>query len=276
MKIVDNGVLSPSFMDFTIPSEFARKALFHIPQFGYFHCNQEYRVSREFLDQFLLIYVHAGALCVHAQGKQLTARQDEVILLDCRAPHTYFCENTVQFSWFHFQGNVSAQYVSHLIGQFGMSFSGEHVQRLKKSFEIILSSAQTTPVNEHQISLQIHQILTELATREKHAAMSELLVPTISYISQNFDKTIDLDQMSGLCNMSTSHFIRMFKKHLGCTPHEYLLAYRIRQAKLSLLTSSVSIEQIAEQCGFHSASHFARAFRKSCGISPSEFRAIPF
>lgn len=276
MKIVDTGVLAPSFMDFTIPSAFARRALFYTPQFGYFHCNHEYRVSRAFLDQFLLIYVHKGALCVHTQGKQLTIQQDQVVLLDCRMRHTYFCEDTVQFSWFHFQGSTSEHYVPYLLEQSGISFVGEHIQRLKKNVEIILSNAQAVPVNEHQVSLQIHQILTALATQEKQDIMNDLLVPAISYIGQNFEKSIDLGQMSSLCNVSTSHFIRIFKKHLGCTPHEYLLAYRIRQAKLLLLTSSTSIEQVAEKCGFHSASHFARAFRKGCGISPSAFRAIPF
>ena len=158
MKIVDTGVLAPSFMDFTIPSEFAKRALFYVAQFGYFHCNHEYRVSREFLDQFLLVFIHQGALSVQVQGKQHTVQQDQVILLDCRLPHEYFCRDSVQFSWFHFLGSTSEHYVSHLLGQSGISFSGEHIQRLKRNFEVILSGAQTVPVNEHQISLQIHHI----------------------------------------------------------------------------------------------------------------------
>lgn len=62
----------------------------------------------------------------------------------------------------------------------------------------------------------------------------------------------------------------------GYTPHEYLVAYRLMQAKQMLLTNQLSIEQIAELCGFHSASHFARAFRKNNGISPSEFKQMRF
>ena len=76
--------------------------------------------------------------------------------------------------------------------------------------------------------------------------------------------------------MSISHFIRSFKKYAGCTPHEYLLSYRLRQAKELLLSTDDTIERIAEQCGFHSASHFARAFRKNLSMTPSEFRNLRF
>lgn len=76
--------------------------------------------------------------------------------------------------------------------------------------------------------------------------------------------------------MSTSHFIRSFQKHLGRTPHEYLLAYRLRQSKQLLLTTDLTMEQIAEKCGFNSASHFARAFRSSNNLRPSEFRRMQF
>ena len=73
-----------------------------------------------------------------------------------------------------------------------------------------------------------------------------------------------------------SHFIRGFKLYTGYTPHEYLLSYRLRQAKQLLSTSSLTIEEIAERCGFNSASHFARAFRSAENTSPTKFRKLEF
>ena len=65
MQIVDTGVLTPSFMDFSLPSEFAKSALYYCPQFGQFICNSDYRIERNGIDQYLLIYINSGsALCM--------------------------------------------------------------------------------------------------------------------------------------------------------------------------------------------------------------------
>jgi len=277
MKIVDNGVLEPSYMDFSIPSEFAKISLYCSPQSGHFYCNNQYKINRKSLDQFLFIYVCGGSLHIEMNEKEITACQDQIALLDCRSPHRYYCSESVEFLWFHFNGCSSIQYAELLLSKFGIIFSGEHIPELRKYFETVISNVQSTMVNEHFISLNISQILSRLAVPEKHKFyMNHLLNPAIHYISKSYDKMISVDDLSRLCNISTSHFIRSFKKYANCTPHEYLLSYRLRQAKQHLLYSHMTIEQIAEECGFNSASHFARAFRKSEGITPSQFRNMQF
>ena len=76
--------------------------------------------------------------------------------------------------------------------------------------------------------------------------------------------------------MSASHLIRCFRKHLACTPHEYLLQYRLRRFKRLLQATEDSVEAIAGVCGFHSASRFARAFKAVDGMTPTAFRALEF
>ena len=105
---------------------------------------------------------------------------------------------------------------------------------------------------------------------------SELLAPALSYIHNRYAEDIPLDELADRCGVSKSHFIRSFKRYVGCTPHEYLLQYRLRQAKRLLLSGDFTVEQIAEDCGFNSASHFARAFRHETGLSPTAFRAISY
>ena len=68
MQIVDTGVLTPSFMDFSLPSEFAKSALYYCPQFGRFICNSDYRIERKSIDQYLLIYINSGSLSIRTNG----------------------------------------------------------------------------------------------------------------------------------------------------------------------------------------------------------------
>lgn len=277
MKIVDNGVLEPSFMDFITPSVFAKNNLYCTPQFGHFYCSRDYHIERNHLDLFLLLYIRTGSLTIEAGGKQHIATGKQIALLDCRQPHRYYCSEDTEFLWFHFNGNNSEQYVDLLYEQSDMIFSDNHVPRLSEYFEAILSCAMTSPANEHRISMNICQILCRLAAPEKQPFVADHFIsPAIQYINNHYEQPVDLEKLAELCLVSVSQLIRNFKKYLNCTPHQYLLSFRLRQSKLLLVTTSLSIESIAEKCGFNSTSHYARAFRTQERISPSDFRNVQF
>ena len=55
MEITDKGVLEGSFMDFTVPTEFAKHALFFIPQYGHFRCDGLNDICRESMSDWLLL-----------------------------------------------------------------------------------------------------------------------------------------------------------------------------------------------------------------------------
>lgn len=277
MNIPDAGVLTGSFMDFMSESDFAKRALYYTPRFGRFICDRRYSIDREYLDLFLLFYVCEGSLRIETHDTVWTVEGNHVALLDCRYPHRYSCPDYADFFWIHFNGCSSAEYGKLLYDQFGVQFSGNHILSQRERFERIIECARSPFPDEHFISASIHQILSHLAAGDVQAVSAGgILRPAIDYISKHYDSTIDLDLLASLCSLSTSHLIRCFKRFANCTPHEYLLAYRLRQSKQLLLTTGLSIDQISEKCGFNSSSHFARAFRRENSISPSEFRTIRF
>ena len=120
MQIVDTDVLTPSFMDFSLPSEFAKSALYYCPQFGQFICNSDYQIERNGIDQYLLIYINSGSLCIRTDGMTAEAHEGEIALFDCRKPHCYWCPDKVDFYWFHFNGASSKQYTEYLTERFGL------------------------------------------------------------------------------------------------------------------------------------------------------------
>jgi AraC family transcriptional regulator len=66
--------------------------------------------------------------------------------------------------------------------------------------------------------------------------------------------------------------VRLFKKHMGVTPHEYILRRRMETAQLLLKHSTLSIKEIAERLVFSDQYHFSNYFKKCSGMSPSRFR----
>ena len=64
---------------------------------------------------------------------------------------------------------------------------------------------------------------------------------------------------------------RLFRTHLGCTPHEYILNKRMSYARMLLLSATPSIKETAAECGFDNIEVFYRNFRRCNGMTPGEF-----
>ena len=100
--------------------------------------------------------------------------------------------------------------------------------------------------------------------------------PAIELIAQNYSRSISVEELAAVCGISSPHFYRTFKNFMDVTPHEYLLLYRLKQAKRFLISTTDSIEEISFRCGFNSHSHFTRAFKKFNRMTPLEFRLAGF
>lgn len=83
---------------------------------------------------------------------------------------------------------------------------------------------------------------------------------------------LSLDSLAMESGYSKSHFLRMFRAGVGCSPHQWLTRFRIERAKKMLQTESTPLIDIAEACGFSSHAHFSSTFRRLAGVTPSRYR----
>jgi AraC family transcriptional regulator len=73
-------------------------------------------------------------------------------------------------------------------------------------------------------------------------------------------------------DLSPFHFLRLFAKVLGVTPHQYLIRSRLRRAAQLLADESRSVTDVAFDAGFADVSNFVRTFHRAAGVSPRRFR----
>ena len=92
----------------------------------------------------------------------------------------------------------------------------------------------------------------------------------LSYINQNLNRPISLEQIADQFHLSPSYICRIFKDATGDTVNKYINTQRILQAKI-LLTKGHSVTETAERCGFENYSTFFRAFTKVTNISPKNY-----
>ncbi|MNL58409.1 Arabinose operon regulatory protein [compost metagenome] len=79
--------------------------------------------------------------------------------------------------------------------------------------------------------------------------------------------------MAATLGYHRAHLSKAFKQKTGLSPKQYLLKMRLDKAK-SLLTGTLTIDQVASSVGFNDALYFSRQFRKFSGMSPSEYRSL--
>lgn len=92
------------------------------------------------------------------------------------------------------------------------------------------------------------------------------------YITDNIDRSVSLDELSQLVQLSAFHFARAFKLSTGLPPHAFQRRLRVRRACELLAYSRFSIGEIAAAVGYETPQAFARMFRAQMGISASEYR----
>ena len=94
----------------------------------------------------------------------------------------------------------------------------------------------------------------------------------LDYIAVNYSDNILLEDLAAQANLSSSHFARLFKQTIGQSPYQFLMAYRIEQAKKMLDNPNKLMVDIAMRCGFSDQAHFCRVFKKIEGVTPKQYR----
>ena len=98
------------------------------------------------------------------------------------------------------------------------------------------------------------------------------IIPARAYILEHYDEDITIEDLANLCKLSPTHFRRLFKSALLCSPISYQLYIRLEKSKDLLHDVSLNISEIASMVGFHSANYFTRFFKERTGVTPMEYR----
>ncbi|MBC6467403.1 helix-turn-helix transcriptional regulator [Actinomadura alba] len=85
---------------------------------------------------------------------------------------------------------------------------------------------------------------------------------------------ITIDDMARSAMYSKFHFTRMFQQAIGVPPGRFLTSVRFREAERLLLSTSLSVTEIAERVGYSSLGTFSAKFKSTFGLSPSVYRDL--
>lgn len=99
-----------------------------------------------------------------------------------------------------------------------------------------------------------------------------LMRKTCCLLNDGAFKKIYFEEYAAENGMSYSSFRRLFKNHTGLAPNQYQIEMRVRKAQSLLISTTLSVQQIADEIGFDSLFYFSRIFKNRTGISPLNYR----
>lgn len=96
---------------------------------------------------------------------------------------------------------------------------------------------------------------------------------TVRAIERRPDARWTVAQLAADAGQSPFHFLRMFRRITGVTPHQFILRARLREAAARLRLCESKIIEVALASGFGDVSNFNHAFRAEFGVAPGEYGA---
>jgi AraC-like DNA-binding protein len=100
----------------------------------------------------------------------------------------------------------------------------------------------------------------------------EQISRALHFLHERFSEPLSLQQLAAVAGVSRTTFTLRFKSAVGDSPNQYLVDFRLQQAKLLLSESMLTVSEIAYRVGFNDPGYFARIFKRTCGVTAKEFR----
>ena len=264
----------------TTPSEAELAQPYYCTEAGVFYAQQHFSTARTDKESYILFYTLRGAGLIEQDGNHVVLETGQALLLNCRTTQSY-CTAPGQSCWHHYWVHLDGAGVAAMEPLLLPDKNLTPVQltgvRMQQLFELVLEQMELGTVDSMvQTGLALHEMLAlcaqSLFAQAEMTTNRQLILQAAETLRKNYRQELSLADLLSSAHMSKSYFLRLFRRYMGTTPYNYLVNFRITQAKELLVLTDHSISEIAQEAGCGDASNFSTRFAKATGQSPMQYR----
>lgn len=124
-----------------------------------------------------------------------------------------------------------------------------------------------------QQSVFLTLLYTGLSAFKMSKGTNQYISAAVKYIDNNINQKITLDELAEEVHLSKYYLSHLFQQIMDISPNRYIIERRIRYAKTLLISSSLTIAEIAREAGFDNAMYFSNIFKRRVGMTPKNYRS---
>ena len=241
---------------------------------GTVQCDKTYGYERNSYPNHIFEYIIDGKGTVEVDNVLYRPEKSDIYFIRKGCRHKYYAdpEDPWKKIWFTVSGTLAdyllqAYHIDHMccLRSPGLQSYFQDIQQLLK---------QDTADLQKQAVLIFHELILEMSrinllSARKH---SELALHIKNYLDTNLENKVVMQDLCQVVYKSLSQINRVFKHEFGMTPKEYLSCKRINAAKLYLLNTEISVQEIAKRLQYSDEHHLASSFKKRTGVTPTAYR----
>lgn len=246
-------------------------------------------------DDIELIYILDGRMNYYVNGTTIELNKNEGIIVNTKEMHYGYSINNEDCIFicilFHPSllsscKKIFQQFVIPLLERKAFPYIHlvppennvilEQIQRIWKLKE---SNSIYYEIDIVGVLFQLWSAISQISDNYKNNNAGEKLTSDVialrhmvSHIHSHYKEAISLQSIAGSANICKSKCCKVFKSQIGQSPIDFLNHYRLNLSGDLLKTTSMSISDIALECGFNNLSYYSKIFLRYYGCTPSEFR----
>ncbi len=158
-----------------------------------------------------------------------------------------------------------------------MTFNPERTETLLRTAYDTFRNIERHSLRQEGILLQILAEYVEASqlidgASSEYSGYTDGIYRTVQYMKKNYAEHITSELLAKQMFISTNFYQKIFKRIMGTSPAQFLRDIRMSEACRLLTNTDLSIQEIAEKCGFNCASYFIYAIKRQMGVTPLEYR----
>lgn len=251
-----------------------------------------YEMVSHWHSELEMIRIIDGELNVRLNNSTYTAKQNDILFVNPEIIHAATPQNcryecivfdisylsaAFEGSRYFFDGLLNNEY---FLDEY-IAFDNSEIHSLVKNvFELMKNKSSGY---KFKVIGEMYKVFGEIIDSHLYSNISGVeemtadknvlkLKNVLSFMRYNYDRPITLTDMANAADMSSKYFCYFFKEMTRKSPVEYLNTYRIEKAARKLITSDISVTDVAFACGFNDLSYFIKTFKTYKGVTPAKFR----